>query len=365
MAVTVREKIKGSGIWWLFVKHNGRRKSKMIGADKREAKKLAKLLQANLHAGDLGFLDPKKQTANLSYYIELWLGGSAKVTLRQSTLTGYAGIYKKHIENSIGKKPVDEITELDMENFLLLKLEKLSNSSVTHIRNCASGGFRTAKKDKAITSNPCHGFVIGTKEDLSRKPKIEPLNCSELTVLLKSYSTRRQDHYALVMVLGFAGLRIGEAVALKWEDIHFEDRYIHVQRTFSHDTWGTPKNGKDRKVDLSRQLATVLKKRKIAMAKDNELIFPSNGSNPINASNFRKRIFYPMLLKAELRRVRVHDLRHTYASLLIAQTKNLHYVKEQLGHSSIKVTSDIYGHLLKPEGEERQVDKLDALFGTL
>ncbi len=68
-----------------------------------------------------------------------------------------------------------------------------------------------------------------------------------------------------------------------------------------------------------------------------------------------------MLKKAELRPVRVHDLRHSYASLLIQATKDLHYAKEQLGHSSIKVTADIYGHLLKPEGEERQVDVLDRL----
>ncbi len=364
MSVKVREK-KGS--WWLFIDHKGHRKAKKIKGNKRDANRLAKQLQANLDAGDLGFLDGEEAAKTLNYYIELWLHGSARVTLRDSTLTGYRGLYRKHIKKTkLGKTPVDKITELNMESFLLKKLDNLSNSSVTHIRNCASGGFKTAKKDKAITQNPCHGFTIGTKEDLSRKPKLEPLNSEELTVLLKTFSIHRGEHYALIMVLGFAGLRIGEAVGLKWSDIHFEDRYIHVQRAYSHDTWGNVKNGKDRKVDLSRLLATVLKERKLAAKPGQELIFPNReGRNPINASNFRKRVFYPMLKEAGLRRVRVHDLRHTFASLLIDQTKNLHYVKEQLGHSSIKVTSDIYGHLLKPTGEKRQIDILDTTFKAL
>lgn len=232
MSVIVREKIKGSGTWWLFVNHDGKRGSKKIGTDKREANRLGKLLQTTLNAGDLGFLEDKKTAGSLNYYITLWLSGSAKVTLKPSTVDGYNSLHRKHIRSSIGKRPVDEISELDMENFLLDKLKKLSHSSVTHIRNCASGGFKTAKKDKAITANPCHGFVIGSKEDMSRKPKVEPLNSSELMQLLETYSVHRPDHLALIMVLGFAGLRIGEAVALKWKDLHFKGRYIHVQRSY-------------------------------------------------------------------------------------------------------------------------------------
>ncbi len=225
--------------------------------------------------------------------------------------------------------PVDLITELDMETFLLAKLDGLANSTVTHIRNCASGGFKVAKKDTAITVNPCHGFVIGTKADLSRRPKTEPLNSEELGLLLETFRIHRLDYYPLVMTLALSGMRIGEVVALKWGDIHFDDRYIHVQRSYSHEEWGTPKNGKDRKVDLARQLATVLRAHKLQLPVGSKLLFQSAGDHPVNSTNFRKRIFYPMLEKAGLRRVRVHDLRHTYASLLITATKDLHYVKEQ------------------------------------
>ncbi len=96
MGVSVREKVPGSGLWWLFINHHGRRRSKMIGRDKRQATQLAKLVEKKIAAGDLGILD-KKTVGDLNHYIGLWLGGSARVTLKQSTLDGYYGIWKKHI----------------------------------------------------------------------------------------------------------------------------------------------------------------------------------------------------------------------------------------------------------------------------
>jgi integrase len=81
------------------------------------------------------------------------------------------------------------------------------------------------------------------------------------------------------------------------------------------------------------------------------------GGTQLDPSNLRK-MFYKLLTAAKLRRVRFHDLRHRFASLLIQQGEGLPYIKEQMGHSSIKVTVDIYGHLV-PGGNRQAVDKLD------
>ena len=87
-------------------------------------------------------------------------------------------------------------------------------------------------------------------------------------------------------------------------------------------------------------------------------VFANEKGEPLDKNNWRKRIFYRALEKATLRQIRVHDLRHTYASLLIQAGESLAYVRDQLGHHSIKVTVDIYGHLA-PQGNKAAVDRLD------
>lgn len=89
------------------------------------------------------------------------------------------------------------------------------------------------------------------------------------------------------------------------------------------------------------------------------LVFLTVQGKPVDGDNLRSRVFYPLLERAGLRRVRLHDLRHTFASLLIQQGESLAYVREQLGHSSIQVTVDVYGHLI-PGANRAAVDRLDT-----
>lgn len=89
-----------------------------------------------------------------------------------------------------------------------------------------------------------------------------------------------------------------------------------------------------------------------------EWVFVSEVGTMMDADNFRHRVWQKLLTKAGLRRIRIHDLRHTFASLLIQQGESLAYVKEQMGHHSIRVTVDVYGHLV-PGGNKAAVDKLD------
>ena len=88
-------------------------------------------------------------------------------------------------------------------------------------------------------------------------------------------------------------------------------------------------------------------------------VFLTPDGNPVDGDNLRHRVFYRLMERAELRRIRFHDLRHTFASLLIQQGESPVYVQEQLGHSSIQVTVDVYGHLI-PGANRDAVDRLDA-----
>ena len=120
--------------------------------------------------------------------------------------------------------------------------------------------------------------------------------------------------------------------------------------------------GKSRRVDMSRQLSEVLSnlknQRRIETLQNGwgkvpEWVFISETGTPLIEGHWRERVFGKALEKAGLRRVRIHDLRHGYASMLIQAGESLAYIRDQLGHHSIKVTVDIYGHLA-PEGTRRR-----------
>ncbi len=134
----------------------------------------------------------------------------------------------------------------------------------------------------------------------------------------------------------------------------------------------TTKSGKTRRVDMSLQLTNTLE-RLLARRKAEALkrgrslddvmedwVFTTPQGTQLDPNNLRKRVFYRALAMAGLRRVRFHDLRHTYASLLIQQGESLAYVKDQLGHHSIQITVDTYGHLV-PGGNRQAVDRLDDM----
>jgi len=116
-------------------------------------------------------------------------------------------------------------------------------------------------------------------------------------------------------------------------------------------------------IQLTETLRTLLTARKAEALKKGwgtvpDWVFCNEDGRPLDGDNLRHRVFYKILAKAGLRRVRFHDMRHTSASLLLQQNESPAYVKEQLGHASIQVTVDVYGHLI-PGANRQAVDRLD------
>lgn len=129
----------------------------------------------------------------------------------------------------------------------------------------------------------------------------------------------------------------------------------------------TPKSGKGRRVDLSAQLREALEALRVERKRETlrrgwrdvpAWVFANDQGNLVDPDNFRHRVWPKFLEKAGFRQIRIHDLRHTYASLLIQNGESLAYVQEQMGHHSIRVTVDTYGHLV-PGGNRAAVDRLD------
>jgi len=374
MGVKVREKPKGSGEWWVFINHQGRRKAKKIGMDKKVALAVAHKIEAKLVLGEIP-LDKEKEKTNypaFEEYAAKWIGVIVPATCKPSTLGDYKGILNNHVLPVMGKKSVNGISRLMVKNILMKKVnEGFANSTVVHIKNAISGVLNLAMDDEVISVNPAHNVGKIFKKQES-KLIIEPYTQEELKTLLDTMMLHFKKHYSMFLTMARTGIRYGECLGLQWKDIDFENRFIHIQRGFSKGKIETPKSGQSRKVDMSLQLADVLKtllyQRKIDTLKNGwgsmpEWVFIKDNGNPYHES-YSRRIFYSAIEKAGLRKIRIHDLRHTYATLRITKGDNVADVSKQLGHHSVKFTMDIYYHWI-PGGNKNEVDGLDDMDGVV
>ncbi len=366
MGVTVKEKVKGSGDWWIFINHNGKRKSKKVGKDKRMAQEAAKKIEAKLSLGDMN-LGQDETVMTFSDYAKNWISITVPANCKESSLRDYRALLANHVEPVFGKLQVNKINRLMVKDFLMKKSNAgFASSTVTHMKNTISGVLNMAVDDEVIAINPAHrlGKVIRAK---SMRLEIEPLTKDELVVLFDAFKEYYPAHYPMALTLARTGMRLGEALGLQWSDIDFHGRFIKIQRGLSRSKIDTPKNGKSRRVDMSQQLTETLldlrQQRRITTLKKGwgqvpEWVFISSDGTHLDGSAWRSRVFNKALEKSGIRRVNVHSLRHSYASLLIQAGESLAYIRDQLGHHSIKVTVDIYGHLA-PEGNKAAVDRLD------
>jgi integrase len=188
-----------------------------------------------------------------------------------------------------------------------------------------------------------------------------PFTSAELTRYLAALQEHAPQYYAYFFTLARTGMRAGEGLALTWDAIQFgasaadPHRFIHVQRTYDpvHNRMNTPKSGKTRRVDISRDLRAVLLEWRqhcfdaVVLAGKTEVwpvLFATATGRPWDP----QRLFHVHKRTcglAGLRANRVHDLRHSFATIHLYELGTpVQYVSEQLGHSSIKITVDIYGH---------------------
>ncbi len=367
MGVSVREKVRGSGVWWVFIKHRGQRKSKKVGRDKHAAQEIAKKIEAKLTLGAFNLDKSEKQIPTFGEYAKTWIELTVPATCKAISVADYTGLLDNHVLPVFSKLPVTEITRMTVKGFLMKKSnEGYAPSTVVHIKNAISGVLNLAIDDEIIQVNPAHklGKIV---RDKGLKLRFEPLDKNETSKLLNAFKEHHPIHYPMALTLSRTGMRIGEAIGLQWGDIDFNGGFITIQRGRSKSRTETPKNGKSRRVDMSNQLTETLKQLKRQRMEEKlkngwkeipEWVFISEQGTPLIEGHWRERVFNKALGKAKLRKVRIHDLRHGYASQLIQAGESLAYIRDQLGHHSIKVTVDIYGHLA-PGGNKAAVNRLD------
>ena len=321
---------------------------------------------------DTGILEDKKKVPTFGEYADTWINTTVLANCRESTVRDYKDMLRIHVLPIFEKLELTNINRKKIKDFLNSKInEGYSNSTVSHLKDVISGVLNEAVDAEIIPANPAYKLKMRIIKKKDLKKAIDPLIKSELKKLLDIIQTDKifSPWYPMFLTLARTGLRIGETIVLKWGDIDFNSRFIHVQRGISRGKIEPPKNGKTRKVDMSRQLTDTLKAYKLDCKKKGlslglgdapEYIFTNEKGGLIDKDNWRRRVFNKALEKAGLRRVRIHDLRHTYATLRISKGDNIQDVSNQLGHYSVKLTLDVYSHWM-PGKRKDEVDALDDM----
>lgn len=376
MGVKIRER---DGAWWLFINHQGKRKAKRIGvgdAGKKAAKEAAAKIQAKLALGDLSALEPKERPLTLREYAERWLTVYARVHCKEATVHNYERFLQLHVYPTLGDRSLIQITRADIKAWIASRLadgnlrtkgKPLNPRTMSTILIPLRAVLASAMDDGVLATNPAArvGRFTVNREGTPTE-RLDIFTAEELRHLLATCQTHFPEGYPLVLTLARTGARIGEAAGLAWEAVDLSRGFLWIRRGYSKGRMSTPKVGRGRCVDMSRQLQAVLAEyqgaRTIQATVEGRTpspwVFGGPDGKPLNSDDWTRKIWKPLLAVAGLRHRGPHQLRHTYASLLLMQGESPAYVSKQLGHASIKMTVDLYGHFI--HGANRQaVDRLD------
>ena len=365
------------GRWYLYVDYMGKRKCKCIGRDRRIAEEVRRQVEGKLALGDLSiFAAERAQVLTFSAYADQWLKDYARMECKTSTAKGYERVIEQYLRPRFGSMHLENVTRDDLKTMINELVEKdLSRNTIRNVLCVIRSMFNQAIESGIVESNPAARLGRFTRTAKTPETKGTALTSKEVEQFLSAAKKICLEYHPLFLVAVRAGLRRGELVALQWGDLQFgedEDdanRFILVQHNYVCREHTTTKSKKSRRVDMSREvrrslvelrdqhLLAAYLKGKTDITSD--LVFPSPDGGILDPDNLYHRYFIPVLTRAGIRKIRLHDLRHTFGSLLIQSGASIVYVKEQMGHSSIQITVDIYGHLI-PGANVSFVDRLDA-----
>jgi integrase len=293
---------------------------------------------------------------------------SAAQNLKASTLRFYTDHLENHIYPLMGSRPITEISRRDCRQLIAATRDKgLRITTVRGIIRTLSAVLAQAVEDEYLSANPALSLRKYLRRGDDPEPSIDPLTRDEAEHLVATAAQHSPTWHPWVLCALRTGLRAGELLALQWGDLDWHGRYINVQRNLVRGTLTTPKNHQRRRVDLSPQLRAVLRlwrRRQSARWLEHglprpEWVFASALGTPFDESNVRKA-FCGILDKAGLRRRGPHQMRHTFASLLLQAGEPITYVSRQMGHKDSAITLRVYAHWLPEAGARKGVDQLDG-----
>lgn len=339
----------------------------------------------------------------LAAYLAYWLTAVAPRRYKPSTMGSYEPISRVYIVPALGRKALNRLSPADVRGFLadftascLCCLRGVDANRAKEKRACCAVGMCCQRRPSARTIQYAHAVLRSALQHAVREEliarnvarivetptvphkEVRPLDRAEARLLLKAARAHRL--HALWHLLISTGLRRGEVLGLTWEDIDLTGRQLRVRRNLQRVKgrliFGTPKTARSvRTIALPESCIVRLaqhkerQKQERAEAGDDwrpldhqphELAFTTLTGTALDPRNLNRSLT-ALCQQANVRRVRVHDLRHTCASLLLEQGVAVRTIMETLGHSTITMTLDTYGHVMETTLREAASRMDDAL----
>lgn len=315
---------------------------------------------------------PAPERLTVGRFLDDWLSEIVRPAKAPKTVRTYEGVVRVHLKPGLGHVRLRALAPMDIQRLLNAKASKgLSRRSVQIIREVMRNALRGAVRMGYLPRNPAEHVSVPAPD----RRRVQPLNASELRAFLDAAQGDRLGA-VFVTVLGL-GLRQGEALALCWEDMDLESRTLAVEGALKR-VDGTlqrlaPKTASSRRrmpmpefvaSELQRHRVRQLESRLLAGSRWRETgyVFTTTVGTPLDGPTVTKHL-HRFLRQAGLPDLTFHDLRHQFASLLLAGGESLKVVSELLGHQDSALTLRTYSHVL-PEAKRDAVHRLDVMVGA-
>jgi integrase len=301
-------------------------------------------------------------TLTVGEYLDRWLKDSVRGTVRRSTYEVHRHMIEPHLIPALGRLKLKDLNTVHVRGLYREKLDSgLSAATVRKIHSVLRKALKQAVMDGLIPRNVCEAV----KPPKVERKEITPLDREQARTLLEAAASDRLE--ALFTLAVHTGMREGELLGLKWDDVDLERGVLRLRRALVREggrvTLGDLKTAKSRRqvrltgaaveslrAHLGRQLEEI--ERMGSLYQPGGLVFATESGSLINPSNLRSRSFKPLLKRAGLPDICFHDLRHTCATLLLSQGTHPKLVQELLGHATIAMTLDTYSHFLPSMGDQ-------------
>jgi integrase len=314
------------------------------------AEKLTKAMADR--TGGLVFDD---ENMTVGAYLERWLEDSVRGSVRGSTFESYRRQMRRYLIPSIGRVKLRKLTHMHVQRLYRQMQDRgLSARTVQYTHAVLHRALKQARRWNMISVNVSEAVDVPKVE----REDMRPLPARQTRQLLRAAREAGDRLEALWVLAVHTGMRPGELLALKWEDVNLEAASLQVKRALS--TTGeftAPKTKRSRRriglgpacvaaLKAHRKVQLEEKMRRAELWEDQGLLFPSSVGTPLSHRNV-VRAFKDTLERAELpETTRLYDLRHTCATLMLSRNVHAKYVQELLGHASIALTLDTYSHVL-------------------
>jgi integrase len=343
--------------------------NKTIRGTKKNAQSYLTDTLATMNKGT--FVAPSPLTVD--EYLDQWLQDAARGRVRERTFTDYSEILKRYVRPALGRKKLSNLRPLDIQIVYTKMLDRgLSSRTVRYTHAVLTSALKQAVKWLMLAQNPA---ALVDLPKLSRS-EMKALTAQDAARFLVAAASDRW--FVLFAVALATGMRPEEYLALQWKDVNFDKGIVTVQRALVWLTKGRgwiftePKTPKSRRnIPLPTTIVRLLKshrrlqnEERLKAGRDyqaNDLVFATTEGGPLIRRNLLRRHFRPILKKAGLQEsIRLYDLRHTCATLLLAANEHPKIVSERLGHANITLTLDTYSHVL-PSMQRAASEKLERI----